>query len=177
MRTPTSTTPEAEPIFEPFTIFTYGPVTVRVDNPFLSDVAPDDLAQAVWHTLRAEGREDAEVTLVITGDQEMAELNRQFLGAEGPTDVLSFPAQEPTPGFVSAAEAAGYLGDVVIALPFTRRQSAALGRPLADELRLLAIHGVLHLLGYDHADPVQEAAMWARQDEILAGLLKADQLI
>jgi probable rRNA maturation factor len=65
---------------------------------------------------------------------------------------------------------ANYLGDIVIALPFTRRQAAALNRPLIDELRLLAVHGALHLLGYDHAEPGEEAIMWAKQDAILAGL-------
>ena len=111
---------------------------------------------------------DAEVTLVITDDEAVAELNRQYRAVDGPTDVLSFAAQESTPGFVSAPEAAAYLGDIIIALPFTRQQAAGLGRPLADELRLLAVHGTLHLLGYDHAEPDEEAAMWARQDAILA---------
>jgi probable rRNA maturation factor len=62
------------------------------------------------------------------------------------------------------------LGDVLIALPFTRRQAAEMGRDLADELILLAVHGTLHLLGYDHAEPGEEIRMWARQDEILIGL-------
>ena len=60
-----------------------------------------------------------------------------------------------------------YLGDILIALPFTRRQAAELNRPLAAELRLLTVHGVLHLLGYDHAEEAEEAAMWAKQDAIL----------
>jgi probable rRNA maturation factor len=126
-------------------------------------------------TLQAEGRPAAEVTIVISSDDAVAALNAQYLGIEGPTDVLSFSTQEPTPGpstaasasFVSAPEAAAYLGDIVIALPFTRRQAAGPGRPLRDELRLLAVHGVLHLLGYDHAEPEDEAVMWARQDAIL----------
>jgi probable rRNA maturation factor len=84
--------------------------------------------------------------------------------------VLSFSAIEPAPGFVVAPDAAPYLGDIVIAVPYSRRQAAALGRSLDDELRLLVVHGVLHLLGYDHASPEEEARMWARQDEILAEL-------
>jgi probable rRNA maturation factor len=91
--------------------------------------------------------------------------------------VLSFPsAEEATdpgrPVFVTAPdaepEAAAYLGDILIALPFARRQAADLGRELKAELRLLAVHGTLHLLGYDHAEPEEEAIMWARQDVILA---------
>jgi probable rRNA maturation factor len=142
-------------------------IGVQVDDPFLAEVDAADLARVIAIALAAEGRQDAEVTLVITDDEAVAELNREYRAVDGPTDVLSFPAQEPTPGFVSAPEVAGYLGDIVIALPFTRQQAADLGRPLGDELRLLAVHGTLHLLGYDHAEPEDEAAMWTRQDEIL----------
>ena len=142
-------------------------ISVQVDEPFLAEVDTADLTRVIAIALAAEGRDDAEVTLVITDDEAVAALNRQYRAVDGPTDVLSFAAQEPTPDFVSAPEAAAYLGDIIIALPFTRQQAAGLGRPLADELRLLAVHGTLHLLGYDHAEPDEEAAMWARQDEIL----------
>lgn len=143
-------------------------IVIEVADPYLADVDAADLARILLRTLVAEGRPDGELTLVITGDEEVAALNLQYRGVDGPTDVLSFPAQDPTPGFVSAPEMAAYLGDILIALPFTKRQAAGLGRPLRDELRLLAVHGALHLLGYDHAEPEQEAAMWARQDAILA---------
>lgn len=143
-------------------------ISVQVDEPFVAEVDVADLAATIAAALAGEGRAEAEVTLVVTDDDAVAALNRQYRGVDGPTDVLSFAAQEPTPGFMSAPEAAAYLGDIIIALPFTRRQAAELGRPLAAELRLLAVHGVLHLLGYDHAEPDEEAAMWARQDAILA---------
>lgn len=142
-------------------------ISVQVDEPFAAEVDAADLAEIITVALVSEGRADAEVTLVVADDETVAALNQQYRGVEGPTDVLSFPAQEPTPGFVSAPEADAYLGDIIVALPFTRRQAAELGRPLAAELRLLAVHGVLHLLGYDHAEPDEEAAMWARQDAIL----------
>ncbi|MCX7669330.1 MAG: rRNA maturation RNase YbeY [Anaerolineae bacterium] len=145
-------------------------ISIQIDEPFVAEVDAADLAAAIAAALAYEGQTDAELTLVITDDETVAALNRQYRGVDGPTDVLSFPAQEPTPGFVSAPEAAAYLGDILIALPFTRRQAAGLGRPLAAELRLLAVHGVLHLLGYDHAEPDEEAAMWARQDAILSRL-------
>jgi probable rRNA maturation factor len=145
-------------------------VIVQVDDSYAAEVDAAGLARAVEAALTAEGRPDREVTVVVTSDEAVAELNRQYRGVVGPTDVLSFAAQEPAPGFVSAPEAATYLGDVLIALPFTRRQAAELGRSLADELRLLVVHGTLHLLGYDHAELDEEAKMWARQDEILAGL-------
>jgi probable rRNA maturation factor len=153
-------------------------IVVQVDEPYIADVDAADLARVIFATLTAEGQPDGEATLVVTSDEAVAELNRQYRGVEGPTDVLSFPTREPTPlpsteprtSFVSAPEMAAYLGDIAIALPYTRRQADELGRSLADELRLLAVHGTLHLLGYDHAEPEEEAAMWARQDAILARL-------
>jgi probable rRNA maturation factor len=144
-------------------------IVVQVDDEFAHRVDPADLVAVVNATLEAEGR-PGEVTVVITTDEAVAELNQQYRDTEGPTDVLSFPAQDPTPGFVSAPEMDAYLGDIIIALPFTERQAAALNRPLRDELRLLAVHGTLHLLGYDHAEPEEEADMWSRQDGILARL-------
>jgi probable rRNA maturation factor len=144
-------------------------VVVQVDAEYAERVDPTDLVAVVRATLDAEGR-PGEVTVVITTDEAVAELNRQYRRTDGPTDVLSFPAQDAAPGFVSAPEIAGYLGDIIIALPFTERQAAALGRPLAAELRLLTVHGTMHLLGYDHAGPEEEAEMWARQEAILARL-------
>jgi probable rRNA maturation factor len=147
-----------------------GRISVQVDEPFAAEIDAMGLARAAEAALLAEGDADSEVSLVVTSDEVLAELNRRYRGVEGPTDVLSFAARESAPGFVSAPEADKTLGDVLIALPFVRRQAAELGRDLDDELRLLVVHGTLHLLGYDHAEPDEEAEMWARQDEILAGL-------
>lgn len=164
--------PATRPSFEPLA---NDKIIVEIAEPsslpelaeVLAEVEAADLAQVLARALAAEGRPNGELTLVVTSDEEVAALNRQYRGVDGPTDVLSFPAQEPTPGFVSAPEMADYLGDIIIALPYTRRQAAELGRSLRDELRLLAVHGALHLLGYDHAEPETEAVMWARQEAIL----------
>ncbi len=145
-------------------------VDVQVDDEYQAEVAADDLTRAVAVALDREGQPNAEVTVVVTSDEAVAELNRQFRNVAGPTDVLSFSAVEPAPGFVAAPDAPAYLGDIIIAFPFTRHQAAEANRPLRDELRLLAVHGTLHLLGYDHSEPDDETRMWARQDEILAGL-------
>jgi probable rRNA maturation factor len=160
---------EADPLSEA----EEGPISVQVDEPFAVEVDAADLRAAIAATLASEGRPDGEVTLVITSDDAVAGLNEQYRGVTGPTDVLSFPAQEPVadqpgmPQFVTTPGMAAYLGDIVIALPYTRRQAVELGRSLRDELRLLAVHGTLHLLGYDHAEPEEEAEMWTRQDVIL----------
>ena len=145
-------------------------IVVEVDELYAAEVDALDLVRIIEATLAREGRPEGEVSLLVTDDETVAAYNQQYRGVEGPTDVLSFAAQEPTPGFVTAPEMAAYLGDIVIALPYTRRQAAALNRSLKDELRLLAVHGTLHLLGYDHAEPEEEAVMWAKQDAILAGV-------
>jgi probable rRNA maturation factor len=105
----------------------------------------------------------AELTLVLTDDDQVHALNRQFREVDAPTDVLSFPA-----GDVDPDTGRLYLGDVIISLPRALAQAEV--HSLEDELRLLIVHGVLHLLGYDHADEQEQAAMWAAQAEILARL-------
>jgi probable rRNA maturation factor len=142
-------------------------INIQVDDRYAAEVDAADLARAVAAVLDMEGRLEGEVSVVATGDEVLAGLNQKFRGIKEPTDVLSFAAQEAAPGFVSAPEAATYLGDILIAVPYSRRQAAELGRDLADELRLLAVHGALHLLGYDHSEPEDENQMWALQEEIL----------
>jgi probable rRNA maturation factor len=137
-----------------------------------------DLAAAVTATLHDRGVTHGVVTVAVLGDDEVQALNRDYRGVDSPTDVLSFAAQEESEGDLLAsalpadlrAELAAYWGDLTIAYPYTVRQAARYATPLAAELRLLAVHGALHLLGYDHATPDEEAEMWAIQDAILAGI-------
>ena len=100
-------------------------------------------------------------TIVLTSDERIQTLNATFLETDKVTDVLSFPAGEPTPG------AGGYLGDVAISMPAAERQAASGGHSLNAELQLLTVHAVLHLLGYDHAGEAEKDAMWAAQSRIL----------
>jgi len=108
---------------------------------------------------------DVEVSLVLADDEQLRQLNLQFLGIDAPTDVLAFPGGETDPD--SKVE---YLGDVVVSHERALAQSAAGGHPLEDELQLLIVHGVLHLLDFDHIDERSQAAMWSVQAEILGGL-------
>jgi probable rRNA maturation factor len=94
---------------------------------------------ARWLEAVAPPRARGAVTVALVPDRRIQALNRQFRRKDRPTDVLSFPAEEP-----------GQLGDVVIALGVARRQAVAAGHPIGTELRILALHGLLHLLGYDH---------------------------
>ena len=93
---------------------------------------------------------DPEVTLAFVGERAIRTLNRKFLKKDKPTDVLSFPLGEKGP------DGKFYLGDIVIAVPVAFRQSRAKGHSLDRELRLLAIHGFLHLLGYDHSAGIED---------------------
>lgn len=93
---------------------------------------------------------DPEVTLAFVGERAIRTLNRKFLKKDKPTDVLSFPLGE------KGADGKFYLGDIVIAVPVAFRQSRAKGHSLDRELRLLAIHGFLHLLGYDHSAGIED---------------------
>jgi len=146
-------------------------VEIEVLKAYQALVDVEQLQQAVRCVLAAE-RAEGDVTVMITDDVTVAALNQQFLDKEGPTDVLSFPAMDDESDFVLPSEAAAtpYLGDIIIAMPFTQRQAGRLGRALGDELALLAVHGALHLLGYDHATPEEKAEMWGKQNAILHGL-------
>lgn len=124
------------------------------------------LEQAAEQTLALAGADpSAGLSLVISDDAQLHELNRQFLGIDAPTDVLSFPD-----GDLDPETGAVYLGDILISLPRAAAQAAAGGHPLAEELQLLVVHGVLHLLGHDHAEEDQKAAMWAAQAQVLERL-------
>jgi rRNA maturation RNase YbeY len=100
----------------------------------------------------------------LTGDREMRRLNRSFLGEDRPTDVLSFPLAAPGVG-VGVGEgvggSGGYLGDLAVSWPAVVRQAAEYGHPVETELALLLVHGLLHLVGHDHATASDEASMSA----------------
>ncbi|MBC7105307.1 MAG: rRNA maturation RNase YbeY, partial [Firmicutes bacterium] len=96
-------------------------------------------------------------------------LNREFRGVDEPTDVLSFPMHERDPGAANG-EAQLLLGDVVISLERAYRQALAYGHSLHREVAYLTVHGLLHLLGYDHDSPDSRQSMRAREEEVLAKL-------
>jgi probable rRNA maturation factor len=108
---------------------------------------------------------EADITIVLTDDRQLHELNRDFLGVDAPTDVLSFPASEEDP-----ETGASYLGDILISIPRAAQQALAGGHPLEAEVQLLVVHGVLHLLGHDHAEAEEKALMWNEQAKVLERL-------
>lgn len=108
---------------------------------------------------------DSELSIILTNDARLHELNLNYLGIDAPTDVLSFPASETDP-----ETGARYMGDILISVPRAQTQAEAAGHSLEAEVQLLVVHGVLHLLGYDHAEPEEKAHMWKAQAEILERL-------
>lgn len=145
-------------------------IYLQVSESLLQDLPPllEDLSfleRAGLEALRLAGVQSSDLSIVITGDDQLQQLNRQFLGIDAPTDVLSFPADEDDPD-----SGVRYLGDVLISYPRAAAQAASGGQPLQDELQLLVVHGVLHLLGYDHAEPAERAHMWEVQAQALESL-------
>jgi probable rRNA maturation factor len=129
------------------------------------------LRQAAVKTLAHENVEsDAELTIAITDDDEIRALNRRHRGVDAPTDVLSFAETATGAPFIAAPGEPVYQGDVVISFPRAEAQARVGGHPVADELTLLVIHGVLHLLGHDHAKAREKRKMWAAQGKILREL-------
>ena len=108
---------------------------------------------------------DVDLSIALADDARLHELNRDYLGVDAPTDVLSFPASETDPETGSR-----YIGDIIISVPYAAKGAAKAGHPLESELQLLVVHGVLHLLGHDHAKPREKAKMWKAQAEILESL-------
>ncbi len=120
---------------------------------------------AVTETLRFEHvRAKSSVTILLTDDLQLQELNLAYRGINKPTDVLSFPVGDVMPGMEDDLQ----LGDIAISVPYAERQAYEGQHSLKSELQLLAVHGTLHLLGYDHMEPEEKLNMWGVQASILA---------
>lgn len=122
---------------------------------------------------RLDVNPDAECTITAVDLDTIADLHVRWMDLEGPTDVMSFPMDELTPGATGgrpdAAEAGpAMLGDIVLCPEFAQRQATAAGHSLGHELALLTVHGCLHLLGYDHTTAAEEKEMFGLQNELLA---------
>jgi probable rRNA maturation factor len=134
--------------------FSDGSATVLVSNRQDVPVDEDGLAGLATTALRGEDVEAFELSVSFVDVDEMSELHAEYLGERGPTDVLSFPLEDVD------GDGVRLLGDVVICPEFASHNND----DLAGELRLLIVHGVLHLLGHDHEDEAGRAEMWARQE-------------
>ena len=109
----------------------------------------------------------AELCVTAVDEETIAELNAKWMDSEGPTDVLAFPMDELRPGLVNEEPEEGLLGDVILCPGIAEQQAATAGHSTAEELDLLVVHGILHLLGYDHAEPEEHTEMFGLQARLL----------
>ncbi len=154
-------------------------MSIEIANESGVDIDEAALAALARHVLdELRVHPQAELSLLLVDEPAMTELHVRWMGEDGPTDVLAFPMDElrlPQPGTAQGGqhgadtgEIPGLLGDVVICPQVAATQAATAGHELADEMDLLCTHGILHLLGYDHAEPAEHAAMFGLQDRLLA---------
>ena len=148
-------------------------MSIEIANESGAEVDTDAILAVARHALDEMGVNPlAELSVLLVESDYMAELNHRWMGADGPTDVLAFPMDEGSvdhgPSEGPAGEPA-LLGDIVLCPEVAAKQAAGVGHSTADELHLLTVHGVLHLLGYDHAEPEEEREMFALQARLLAG--------
>ncbi len=148
-------------------------LAVHIEEPFQGQVEKAWLKQVAENTLSAEEVEaPAELSLVLTDDELVRELNRAYRGVDRNTDVLAFRLDGGPPDFPPPPDLTRHLGEVIISYPQAARQAEEQGHSLKKELGLLVIHGILHLLGYEDEDPQKEPRMRAREAELLSLIVK-----
>ncbi len=134
--------------------------TIPCDEGRIKDVALYSLNRLGIHP-------DSELSISLVDETEMSSLNAQWMDENDATDVLSFPMDEMNPN--SAAQGPGVIGDIVLCPSYAETQARQAGHSLQEELELLTVHGVLHLLGYDHRESEEQRIMFSIQDEYLKG--------
>ncbi len=117
---------------------------------------------------------DADLAIQFADEHVMEKLHIEFMDEPGPTDVLSFPMDELKPGTPESPTPAGLLGDIVVCPTVAAAQALTAGHQAIEEILLLTTHGILHLLGYDHAEPDEEREMFGLQRQILETFYKAE---
>jgi probable rRNA maturation factor len=135
---------------------------IHVESPLGSPPVAAKLIERAALAVLLHQSKGGDLSIVLTDDARLQQLNRDYLGLDAPTDVLSFPASETDP-----ETGIPYLGDILVSVPRAEAQAQTAGHPLEAEVQLLVVHGVLHLLGYDHVKPREKADMWAVQAEVL----------
>jgi len=146
-------------------------VNVQVSPQFTVPLHSDLCQRAARAALSAAGwPASGELTVVIGGEAQVQALNREYRGVDAPTDVLAFGERQDQTAFVTAPDTVPYLGDIVISYPRAVEQATAYGHGVDVELSILVVHGVLHLLGYDHETTADREEMWRLQAQALEEL-------
>jgi probable rRNA maturation factor len=145
-------------------------MSIEINNESAVEVDETVIQRLVIYALdRLHVHPDAELAVLLVDEAAMEQLHVQWMDEPGPTDVLSFPMDELRPGTEDAITPAGLLGDIVLCPQVAAVQAEAAGHGVLDELLLLTAHGLLHLLGFDHAEPREEKEMFGVQRDILVG--------
>lgn len=158
----------------------YGHPPTSAGSPSVIDVTNDtdsdidvarfkDLGRFVLGEMRVS--EEADVTILFVDEAEMESLHLKWMDESGPTDVLAFPMDELRPGMEGEPLPTGILGDVVVCPSIAARQAEEAAHSVENEMYLLVVHGMLHLLGYDHFTPDQEREMFGLQGSLLTGFV------
>ena len=148
-------------------------IGVQIEGKLRIDLEESWLRQVVEETLAIQDfGSEVELGLVITDDETVRELNRKYRGVDEPTDVLSFALLEKDDSatFIIPPDGILHLGEVIISYPQAARQAEENGHPIKQEMALLVVHGVLHLLGYEHDEPAREQEMRSLEERILSQL-------
>jgi len=138
-------------------------VQVTINPEYNSLISSEWLENLIKHVLESYFEDmNCQVSIALENDTAVQDLNRQYREMDSTTDVLSFEGgyQDPESGFF-------HIGDIIISVPQTQKQAIAAGHSFKNELALLIVHGILHLRGYDHAEPQEKEVMWHEQDKIL----------
>ena len=143
-------------------------ILISIEEPFAASLSEERLAAIARRVLEAERAPACELSIAVTDDETVRALNREYAGEDAVTDVLSFSQREGEE-FVTPPEGVPPLGEVVIAYPQAARQAAERGHMADEEVTRLLVHGVLHLLGYDHAEPEEARRMRGREDALAEG--------
>jgi probable rRNA maturation factor len=151
-------------------------VSIEVNNESTYDIDEAALQRLATYCLDAmRVHPDAEIAIVLVDEAAMEQLHVQWMGEPGPTDVLSFPMDELRPGNDDAITPAGVLGDVVLCPQVAEVQAEGAGHSTMDELLYLTAHGILHLLGFDHAEPEEEKEMFSLQRDLIIGYTMSEK--
>jgi probable rRNA maturation factor len=147
-------------------------MSVEVNNESGVEVEEAEIAALAGHVLAAmHVHPQAELSVVLVDEPAIEQLHVQWMDEPGPTDVLSFPMDELRPGTEAEDSPPGLLGDVVVCPQVAAGQARTAGHSTQEELLLLTTHGILHLLGYDHAEPDEEKEMFSLQRQLLLTFL------
>ncbi|HOA86261.1 MAG: rRNA maturation RNase YbeY [Microbacteriaceae bacterium] len=151
-------------------------MTIEINNESTIDIDEARVLRLAEYVLGAlHVSADAELSIILVDEGAMEALHVQWMDEPGPTDVLSFPMDELRPGTEDAPTPPGLLGDIVLCPQVAETQAQAAGHSTLDELLLLTTHGVLHLLGFDHAEPDEEREMFGLQRELLLGFVASER--